>query len=234
MSNDFRTVNASWFVKRADRTSQCSTSGHGVIANVQEMLANALRAPWGSYDGSHSTRPVPDGNWGPITNAALWTYAGLKGASRGTLDAIRAVAGTKKITLPVLQFALWLAYYQPRIVDRDVGGVRQQLVEPPLEGVVSSADLVTFPADTIPPTFGQRPEIPTERSGLGAVEPTCVDTGPTFTLGQTTGPDLPDVRQTSISTTVETSGGGGGAAALGALVLVGIGFAASKRKKGRR
>jgi len=152
------TPGSAWW--KNDRTAEvCSSTGAGVIASLQLVLRNALRGPWTSYDGTHTSRPLVDGSWGPGTNAALWAYLALLGfADRGVV----AVSGSQqKISVATLRLGLWVAFYQPRRVDLDIQGERVRRVDQ----IPSDAQLLSWKT---------RPPVPGDLLGLGAVVPVCL------------------------------------------------------------
>lgn len=209
----------------------CTAVGIGVIAAAQTVFRNALRGPWTSWDGSHELRPVSDGNWGPITQAALWSYAKLKGANDATLAQLKSAAQAKRITLESARVLVWCAYYQPRSVDLDVGGERNTTPQPAVLGALDLAQL-TMPGDTKLPTWNIRPSLPPNLDALGAQLPACIDMVDPTTLGGGGSTPTPNTNTNTNTNTMPGGGGGLGALAIGAAALLAV--LASKRRKGRR
>lgn len=204
------------WINRA-RNTRCTVPPIAFVAALQTVLRNALRGPWQSWDGSHATRPTIDGTWGPVTAAALWTLAKIRGASAQTLDDLRDSARTRAVTPEALRAGVWIAYHQPRLVDLDVGGARVQRTDPAELGTLD-LEAIEVPAnDTI--KFGVRPALPGDLGVLGAQSPVC--------LPLTPGIDLGSPAEVSVAR-VSRTGSEVGWLAIGALAL----YLAS-RKKGR-
>jgi len=220
------TAQAQWSNLR-DRKS-CSAVGVGVIAAFQAVARNALRAPWTSYDGQHSTRVPIDGTWGPITQAALYTVGKMRALDASTLDAIKSAGAAKSITLASAKALVWLSYYSPRNVDLDVDGEKVVRTDPARLGNLSFQQL-ELPADTRLPTWNIRPSLPGDLDALGSQAPTCVDLVDPVTVGGGTTPNTNT--NTNTNTTTDSSSGVG---AFAIIVAAGLAVVASKRKKGRR
>ncbi len=223
-----------WWENLATR-EVCSGVGVGLIVALQLVLQGALKPPWRGPDGvSHSTRPKVDGNWGPITAAALWAYAGMRGKEdrRGT---VAVDISQKRISLASAVLALWLTYYTKRLVELPEGTGFVKREDPAILGATDIENIV-IPEDAELWKWLQRPNVPGDLASFGAALPVCRpklggrDIGPggvvpPFGTPPTSPPTSPP----------EVSKGDSG---WGWIVLAGIGTAvvvvALKKKKGRR
>lgn len=220
-----------WTYRTSNGTYQCAAHGGGVLSTMQAVLRDALRGGWSSYNGSHASRPGVDGNFGPITAAALYAYAKKVGYPAAELAQVEKDLKAKKITPAVMKCALVVTYYMPRKVDLDIGGQRQQTEGGALLGVVPASS-VTIPADVVPWKFLERPAADTTAISQQTELPECKLQGQGFSLGQAVLPeampgDLGNVPPTVTTTTVtrNVSSGSGNTGILLA-VLAGIAIAA--------
>lgn len=228
MASDWKaeTDQAVWSNLR-DRKS-CSAVGVGIIAAFQIVARNALRAPWTSYDGQHSTRVPIDGTWGPITQAALYTVGKMRALDGLTLDKLKSAGGSKTITLESAKAMVWLSYYSPRNVDLDVGGEKVVRTDPARLGNLSYQQL-ELPASTVLPVWNIRPSLPGDLDALGSQTPACVELVDPISIG---GGTTPNTNTNTNTNTTTTNSSGVGVFAI--VVAAGLAIVASKRKKERR
>lgn len=206
-----------WRSQIGNGTAICTTVGIGALGALQEVLMNGLRPPWKGPDGtSYSTRVRIDGNFGPATAAAMWAYAKLIGAQASILATIAAAYRAKKISLPLMQIALWLAYYQPRHSDIDIGNPAKKTVSTDVAILgVQPLSAISIPANAIPWVWLGRPNAPSNMLQLADWMPGCttastpwdfsapqIDTTPPGTI-----PAVPDMSGGAPGTPDGTTGG---------------------------
>lgn len=167
------TARSAWW-KNLRSQQVCEGVGTGLIVALQIVLRGALKPGWRGPDGaSHSVRPAVDGTWGPITAAALWSYAGTRGpeaiAVRPTVEI--DILG-KKISVASTRLALWLAFYAPRHVDLAEGTGTVVREDAPILSPIT-LDEIQLPDDVILWKWLQRPAVPGDLTALGAQVPVC-------------------------------------------------------------
>lgn len=142
-----------WIVNASNGRIVCRTEGFIFIVTLQRRLVATTPARASGYDG---TRVSPadisvDGNWGPMTQRALYASLRARGASQLLLDSVRDDGNARRISTRSLAAAIWLMH---RDAIGDAAGN-------------APTSTLALSSDVIPPLWGSVPPIPTD--GAGAI-----------------------------------------------------------------